>query len=274
MKIRLTIILTIFLLSCDRNQTGTTELTDKKILKLIQDFSDSDWPTVYHAKDTLEILEHESLPYLFDLLNHENKFIKLTNTADLIYPGATEFWGHGWVIDYDLDWLTIRSGWAIEEITFQNFGFKENKITEGDLFELQMDSTEYQEYLRTGKYDFKINPEKIQQVNDITSTATKWWTENHKSWTRLNGVIEALNSGDTTKQMLGLNHLIRGNCINGLDLKTYKNSIEPTIKTLMKSSNATVKMYAKGLDESVNYEGDFHYINLRTKCLEANGHQQ
>jgi hypothetical protein len=267
MKIRLTIILTIFLISCDKNHTGTNDLADKKILKLIEDFSSFDWETVNKAKDSLELLEHESLPYLFDLLNRDNKFIKLTNTADLIYPGATEFYGHGGIIDYDIDWLTIRAGWAIEEITFQNFGFKENKITEGDLFELEMDSSKYKEYLRTGNYDFKINPEKIEMINELKKRATIWWNEKHKSWTRLKAIKESIDSKDTVRQMTALSHLRFGNCIKGLDLKTYKSLIEPTVKELINSKNLDIKEQASLLDEEVNYEGEFHYINLRTRCL-------
>lgn len=261
-------------MSCDNNHSGSTDLTNKRILKLIKDFSDSNWEKVYRAKDTLESLEHESLPYLYDLLNEDNRLVKLTNTADLIYPGTTEFYGHGWVIDYDLDWLTIRAGWAIEEITFQNFGFKENKITEGDLFELEMDSAKYKEYIKTGKYDFQIAPEKIGKIIEIKNKATESWIKNHNSWTRLNGVIEALNSADTLNQMTALNHLAWGNCIRGLDLKKYKESLEPLIERLMNSDNKSIKEGAGALNETVNYEGDFHYFNLRTNCLAANGHQQ
>src|SRR5688500_3088874 len=124
MKIRLIIILTAIVLACGSSKEQTDNLANQRLINLIDDFSNSEWERVVNAKDTLESLEEKSLPYLFDLLNRENKFVKLVNTADLIYPRAAEFYGHGWITDYDIDSLTIRAGSAIEEITFQNLGTK------------------------------------------------------------------------------------------------------------------------------------------------------
>jgi hypothetical protein len=49
--------------------------------------------------------------------------VQLRETWDLIYPGAKTFYGHGYSVDYDLDWLSAKAGWALENLTFQNFGF-------------------------------------------------------------------------------------------------------------------------------------------------------
>ena len=50
--------------------------------------------------------------------------------ADLIYPGADMFYGHGFIVDYDIDYLPARVGWAPEDITFHSFGFREGVIDE------------------------------------------------------------------------------------------------------------------------------------------------
>lgn len=53
-------------------------------------------------------------------------FINLQNTADLIYPGTEKFYGHGWSISYDIDWIAVRAAWVLEELTFQDFGYSQS----------------------------------------------------------------------------------------------------------------------------------------------------
>jgi hypothetical protein len=84
--------------------TGNTQTDDKikpNFENLISDFVSSEWIKVYKAKDSLLNIGKESIPHLIKLLDDPKSFNKLKNTADLIYPGANEFYGHGWVIDYD-----------------------------------------------------------------------------------------------------------------------------------------------------------------------------
>ena len=88
----------------------------------IKNFESNDWVLVSEARTTLEEAGMDALPSLFSLLR-EDKIVKLTNTGDLIYPGAVKFYGHGEIIDYDIDQLPVRAGWLIEKIAFQNFGF-------------------------------------------------------------------------------------------------------------------------------------------------------
>src|SRR5262245_44810625 len=103
------------------------------IKKLIDDFTSADWQKVHHAKAALESRQSEAIPALIELLDRNEK-VELLNTADLIYPGAKAFYGHGWILDYDVDWISVRAGWALENLTFQNFGFREGVINEADLF--------------------------------------------------------------------------------------------------------------------------------------------
>src|SRR5215212_9707503 len=99
---------------------------------LEQRFVSAGWQAVYQSEFKLESGGNASLGVLVSLLDRHD-VVQLTNTADLIYPGAKTFYGHGWLIDYDLDRVSTRAGWALEELTFENFGFAEGQIREADL---------------------------------------------------------------------------------------------------------------------------------------------
>jgi hypothetical protein len=254
MKICLSITLLIIIFACEHRKPKVIGLNDRRLLQLIDDFSDNDWTKVYTAKDTLEMFEAKSLPYLFDLLSRDNTYIKLTNTEDLIYPGTTEFYGHGWNIDYDIDWMTIRAGWAIEEITFQNFGFKENWITDDSLWEIAKDSIKYQQYTATRKYPFKVDSSKVEKVEEIKAKAINWWTENRDSWTRIKGITEAIESNDTIRQMNALYYLRSGGRIKGLNRKVYRDIVEQRVAQLRLSQSMSVQFEADMVCEGINYE--------------------
>ena len=87
-------------------------------------FGAADFWHVHRAKEALVAFGDRALPALFVLLGDERE-VELDNTADLIFPGAEEFYGHGWVLPYDIDWMPTRAGWVIEEITGERFGFAE-----------------------------------------------------------------------------------------------------------------------------------------------------
>ncbi|UII20564.1 hypothetical protein [Fulvivirga ligni] len=281
MKIQFPIIVIAAVLACSDKQSSVAELTDQRIKRLINQFSQPDWPMVYTAKDTLESLEHRSLPYLFDMLTNDNTFVKLSNTADLIYPGATEFYGHGWVIDYDLDWLQIRAGWAIEDITFQNFGFREYKITEEILFEIEKDTALYTKYLETGTYDLKVSPDAKRKIKETTAKALQWWKENRLSWTRLEGIQGAIGSHDTRRVMDALQYLRFGDhCITGLDRGYFVEKIEPIIVELTESNNIDIREDARLILEDVHADntededGVKYFSELSDKCWQENILQQ
>ena len=93
MKNIILILLILSTLGC-KSQNPTAE-NQPKIENLISDFISTDWGKVYKAKDSLLNIGKPSIPYLIKLLDNPKDFRKLENTADLIYPGATEFYGHG-----------------------------------------------------------------------------------------------------------------------------------------------------------------------------------
>ncbi len=85
-----------------------------KIDSLFSDFKqDFFYGKIYPAKMKLESYQKEIIPKLVELLN-DTTFVKLTGTADLIYPGAPQFYGHGHFIPYDMDWISVRAGWLLK----------------------------------------------------------------------------------------------------------------------------------------------------------------
>jgi len=266
------IILLIVSLFCHCSPNiKSSDLPDSRIKQLIDNLNKAEWEIVFKSKDSLEQLENKALPYLIENLNKENKFVNLINTADLIYPGANEFYGHGWVIDYDIDWLNIRTGWVIEEITFENFGFKESKITEDDLINIMKDSLKYQDYLHSDKYDFKISPDKIENLKVIVKKANDWWVENSSNWTRLKGITDALKSNDILRQSNALQYLRHGEyCIVGLTREYFDKELRPIVNKLLFSSVDYIKEDAKLLIDMVDYRGEMSFDNITTKCWNKN----
>ena len=57
-------------------------------------FTASDWTAVTQARYELEQAGPEALPILIRLVR-SSQSNALTDTADLIYPGSKEFYGHG-----------------------------------------------------------------------------------------------------------------------------------------------------------------------------------
>jgi hypothetical protein len=114
---------------------------------MIPQLRQSEFGYVEDARDSFLLSEKNAIPILIELLK-DTSFVKLQNTADLIYPGAEKFYGHGRIVNYDIDW-------GLEEITFQNFGYQEHTISEDKLMKLHQDN--YTDYLQTGSYnvDFK-----------------------------------------------------------------------------------------------------------------------
>ena len=264
------LLVVLLIISCNQKRNPLT-LNDIRINNHIENLNDANWGTVWVAKDSLEKLEHEALPYLIKNLNAKDKFVKLKNTADLIYPGATEYYGSGWIVDYDIDWLSIRTGWVIEEITFENFGFRESIIDENELIEMQMDPMKYQKYIESGKYYFKIFPNKIKDIKTLIKKTNDWWNENSSNWTRLQGITDALSSKDTQRQSNALQYLRHGEFgIDGLTEKYFDQIIRPIVEGLLNSSDDSISQDAKLLLSMVDYKGDFFYYNITTQCWGKN----
>ncbi|KOP35998.1 MULTISPECIES: hypothetical protein [unclassified Flavobacterium] len=235
LKFYLTILFgAIFLNSYSQNTQA------KKIDSLLIEFQKkSFYGSINPAKEELKKYQQTIIPELIKLLK-DTSFVKLTDTADLIYPGTTVFYGHGYFIPYDLDWISVRSGWLLEEVTFQDFGYKNSEINDETLLKLMKGN--YNEYIQKGNYevDWKektSDQKKIEYRKILSNNAEKWWKENHKKWNRISAIKEALKSNNENRLSKVFQYLRFGEskCAN-MTKELYSTEIKPIIVDLEKTN--------------------------------------
>jgi len=211
---------------------------------------------VYQVKDSIVNYQKEAIPKLIELLK-DTSFVKLKNTADLIYPGAEKFYGHGWIVNYDIDWISVRAAWLLEEITFQNFGYRDLTISEDKLMNLHKQN--YTSYLQTGNHDIDFKDKTPRQQLIIyrlmlADSVSKWWYKNKSTWTRFGAIKEALTSVDEQRQGLALQYLrFDKTMCDGLTLENYKDEIKPLVQKIKHSKNVEAEQATYLLDDNEYY---------------------
>ena len=190
---------------------------------------------VYPAKQELENYQKIIIPELIKLLK-DTSFVKLTDTADLIYPGSTTFYGHGYYVPYNMDWIAVRSGWLIEELTFQDFDYKNSEVNDETFMKLMKENYNY--YLEKGNYDLdwknkKLDKKNIEYRKTLSKKVEKWWKENQKKWTRISAIKEALKSNNENRLSNVFQYLRYGDskCDNMTE-ELYNIEIKPIIVSL------------------------------------------
>lgn len=237
--------------------TSSVYLQENKIEALLRDFQSTDWPTVLSAKEKLENLEVQSIPQLMQFIR-DNSDKKLVNTGDLIYPGAEKFFGHGQIIDYDIDKIDIRAGWLLEDITFQNFGFSGIHIEPSSLNDFI--KIKFPDYYNNSKNSELIKTSDEAQKRELIKKlsiqeAENWWKMESEKWSRFDALVSSLKSEDERRQVKGLFYLRNGkSACMGLDRDSYKKNIEPLIENLSKSRIKRVSEQAKLILVDVNFE--------------------
>ena len=232
---------------------------DNMIGKLRQ----AEFEDVYQEKDSLVNRGKEAIPKLIVLLK-DTSFVKLKNTADLIYPGAEKFYGHGWIVNYDINWISARAAWLLEEITFQNFGYHEKTISEDKLMKLHQQN--YSSYLQTGSHplDFKNTTQKqrlIAYKQMLADSVSNWWSKNQSSWTRFKALKEALASNDEQRQMLALQFLRNDETkCEGLTRNSYIKELLPLVNKIKASKNSEADQAKLLLDDK-----EFYWLKIKTK---------
>ncbi|HEX6180948.1 MAG TPA: hypothetical protein VFZ47_06850 [Chitinophagaceae bacterium] len=222
------------------------------ILQLRQaDFGDVD-----QVKDSIVNYGKDAIPKLIELL-HDTSFVKLKNTADLIYPGAEQFYGHGGIVYYDIDWVSVRAAWLLEEITFQNFGYRDLTISEANLMKLHQ--RDYASYSKTGSHevDFKDKTPREQLITYrlmLADSVSKWWGTNKTDWTRYKALKDALSSSDIQKQSLALNFLRHDETgCDGLTLDNYNKELKSLIEKIKASKNEEAEQAQYLLEDKEYY---------------------
>lgn len=215
---------------------------------LMKNFSSSDWPTVKTAKEKLENYEGKAIPQLIAMLDND-KVVKLTNTGSLIYPGAEKFFGYGQMVDYDIDNLSIRAGWLLEDISFNNFGFSGVHLAPDDLVPfIKVTFPEYYNNTTNRKTIESSTPDQLRDIIHKLSVqnAKKWWKEEGASWTRLNALTEALQSYDEKRQNKALFYMRNGTTkCTGLTKDYYIDNISKDIVRLSSSDTKRISENAK-----------------------------
>lgn len=206
-------------------------------------FTGSNWPAVSEAKQQFEERGEASVPVLIRLM-HRTEVVPLTDTMDLIYPGAKMFYGHGGVVDYDIDWLSVRAGWALEEITFEDFGFSEQSIREADLLAAT----------RNGKTDVPLaqvtgapadSAVRARRRAAAVTRADAWYAAHQSGWSRLEGLKAALRSGNSNRELKALQWLRFGETrIRGFSHSSYESTIKPLVVHLAKHGDADTREQA------------------------------
>ena len=211
-------------------------------------FTGTSWPQVSSAKERLESLQSLAIPAVLVLATRTER-MKLVDTADLIYPGASTFYGHGQVVDYDLDNISARAGWLLEELTFQNFGFSSGPFSEPPVLEAT----------GNGKHDVPLAEVLPRSTSKSTaaasSAANAWWLAHSSGWTRFDALAEALASTDPRRQTRALSWLRYGEtACDGLSPQSYRQTIRPLVEALAQSAAPEVQQQAQLLLEDTELE--------------------
>lgn len=166
-----------------------------EVAALLADLQSEDWPRVRAAAFALECLQERAVPGLLHLVDDPRR-APLVRADRVRRPGHPE--GTGPWIPYDLDRISARAGWVLEKITFQSFGFAESR----------------------------------ESPAGAAARAREWW-QGRRGWTRLDGLLEALDSGDESRQIRAVLFLTAGDTpCSGLDEESYRQRVEPALAPL------------------------------------------
>lgn len=216
--------------------------------KSFEEFKSDDWKLVKQAKMDIESQQAKAIPELIKLLESD-KEVKLNNTGSLIYPGAEKFFGHGQILDYDVDFIAIRAGWLIEEISFNNFGFSGIHLPKEELVtHIKLTFPEY--------YNNSSNRKKIESSSDAelrelaqklsVASVKDWWETEGSEWSRLNALVAALKSFDEKRQVKALFYMRNSvtKC-DGLTKEFYYEEVSKEIVRLSGSDVQRISEHAK-----------------------------
>lgn len=211
-------------------------------------FTSDSWPVVLSAKEAIENTGAGAIETIMPLLR-DCRQVKLQQTGDLIYPGAERFYGHGQMIDYDIDIVCIRAGWLLEELTFENFGFSGTHLSDEEL--LIFAERNFREYFNTpGNLEKCQSMEKVELRRLIRQLsiekAEAWWKTGMSGWNRLHALKDALSSADERRQARALFYIRNGKTsCPGLTKKFYATHLESQIRQLAKADLTRISENAK-----------------------------
>ena len=194
-----------------------------------------DFGVVIDAKNHLVNLQAHALVPLVDLMARE-ELVQLMYTADTIYPGAEHFYGHGMLVQYDIDWVHIRAGWVFEQLAQESFGFNLSSAFgpfEGFAVMLTGDWSQVPDGLGT--------LEARKQAGREAAQRARQWVEDNPDWSCLGGVTGALRSEEPERQQRVLEWLAHSYAAcDGLTLPYYESELRPWVEILSRSEDAEI----------------------------------
>ncbi|MBN1949784.1 MAG: hypothetical protein JW801_01185 [Bacteroidales bacterium] len=218
------------------------------IPELIREFCLSDWSEIKNAKTELENLEGKAIPEILSLLEND-EFVKLTNYKNLIYPGADNIYGYGQIIDYNIDNLSIRAGWLLEDLTFSNFGFSGIHLPEES--QIPFIRITFPDYYNNATNRKKIESSSSEELSRLIhklsiKAAKDWWGIERDDWSRLDALEDALKSFDEKRQVKALFYIRNGKTrCTGLTKDYYYENISQEIVRLSGSETLRVAEHAR-----------------------------
>lgn len=224
------------------------QTSNEQLTVLQRNFLSTDWPSVLNAKEMIENLGPAGIQNVIAMLDN-CAIHKLRNTGDLIYPGAERFFGHGQIIEYDIDFVCVRAGWFLEELTFMNFGFSGIHLPDDEM--AVFIKRNFPDYMAVEANRLKVDSLDEAGRSNLIRTlsiekAKTWWLSSSKQWSRLNALEQALKSNDEKSQVKALFYMRNGaTACKGLTEKFYKSRLSKVVETLSKSKTGRVSENAK-----------------------------
>lgn len=222
--------------------------TQSNIENTIKEFISEDWNTVKTAKDILENMEAEAIPSVMPLLDN-GEIVKLQKTGSLIYPGAEKFYGYGQIVDYDIDNISIRTGWLLEDISFNNFGFSGHHLPDEQL--ISFIKITFPDYYNNSTNRRKIESSSAAELRRLIhklsiENVKDWWDQNKDTWTRLQALVDALQSFDEKRQVKALFYIRNGSTkCTGLTKDFYIDNISKEIVRMSSSDTKRISEHAR-----------------------------
>ncbi len=255
--------ITFYFLFCCLSPAVVSGTVTEPVRQLINEFLSTDWPTVLSAKEKIENIGMEGIPDVIAIMN-DCRVHELQNTGDLIFPGAEKYFGHGQIIDYDIDDVCVRAGWLLEDLTFRNFGFTGIHLPEYELTD----------FIRNNFTEYYNNPINHKQIEELSTPGKRklirtlsiervktWWQTASTGWNRLGALEEALKSQDEKCQVKALFYLRNGkSSCPGLNETYYKTQLESTVMKLSRVETGRVSEHAK----LIMLDSDFDWLSIKT----------
>lgn len=225
---------------------------EKNIDSLLLYFKDALFEyKVKPAKKALENYQQLVIPKIIPLL-YNRSYVVLVGNPFMMYPANNNFEPtHGYFIPYNLDWISLRAGWLVEDLTFMDFGYK-TELDEKRLSEV------YANLYNTSSNNQKITD--LHWINKPTkdslthtrqlmaNNVAAWWHQNKAHWTRLNAIEEALKSNNKNRLLKVIAYLQNGETqCDSLTIEVYLQTIKPLVTSLKQSQYQTVKDEAEQL---------------------------